>query len=171
MPYAIQPIEMKDVPGLARAMMTAFYQDAHWRLVWSNMTLEQIIDGCRCRLPHNLTTGRDRKRHQKVIETASGEIVGYARWVLSPQLLKIGKDGKAVFWPEAQIPEPTPEQREIYESEWQSARKDGHNVGSNQDMIMALSEKLDAEDERIKGGEEWLGRCSPLHCLPPMDAR
>ena len=44
---------------------------------------------------------REQKRHQKVIETESGEPVGYARWLLPPVLAEKN------VWPEAGVAEPT----------------------------------------------------------------
>lgn len=34
MPYAVEPVKVEDVPGLARAMMSAFIRDPHWALLW-----------------------------------------------------------------------------------------------------------------------------------------
>ena len=160
MPYAVQPIAAADdAPGLARTMMGAFHTDPHWRRVWLDMTLEQIIDSCAHRLPKSLTTDRGTKRHQKVVDAQTGEIVGYARWVLPPSLedrVKCGGGG-AVFWPEAQIAEPSAEQREAFEVEWEKGTEDGRNVGLNREMVVALGKVLEDEDRRVKGGEEFLG--------------
>ena len=158
MPYTIQSITMEDIPGLAQTMMSAFHQDPHWALVWPNMTLEEIIDGCAHRLPRNLIIGREKKRHQIVVETGSDEVVGYARWLLPPHIQDGEQDDKLGFWSEAQILEPAAEQREAYEAEWKSVTVDGSAIGLNQDMVATLSPKLEEEDERIKNGEEFLGK-------------
>ena len=159
MPYIVQPIDPeKDNQGLSQAMMTAFIQDPHWALLWPGMSLEQIIDGSIHRLPQNLISGRERKRYQKVIETGTGEIVGYSRWLLPPRLQGREAGGKATFWPEAEIPEPTPEQREHYEAKWKSATVEGRMLGVNQEMVDALSPRLEEEDVKVKGREEFLGK-------------
>lgn len=101
MPYAIQPVNPTDSPGLARAMMSSFYHDKHWVLLWPNMSLEEIIDGCTKRLLWNLVKIRKNKRHQKVIDEATGEIVGYAWWV-PPQ-------GFEHIWLDAQVAESSAE--------------------------------------------------------------
>lgn len=157
MPYAVLPVNMAAASGVARTTMSAFHQDPHWALLWGNMPLEEIIDGNTRRQPRNLITSRERKRHQMVVETETGEVVGYARWLVPDKLQRDDKDGRAVFWPEAQIPEPTPELREKYEAEWKTATKDGHALGSNAEMIRELSVKLDEEDRRIQKGEVFLG--------------
>lgn len=77
MSYAVQPVTTSDAPGLARAMMSAFWEDQHWKILWAtNMDLETIISDCAGRLPWNLISGRSVKRHLKVVDTNSGEIVG-----------------------------------------------------------------------------------------------
>jgi hypothetical protein len=110
MPYAAEPVKVEDVPGLALAMMNAFIRDPHWALLRPNMTLEEIIDGYIQRLPKNLTTGREKKRHQKVVETETGEIVGYARWI-------IPRDA-GIEWLGSQVIEPTEVQAQDYEKRW-----------------------------------------------------
>lgn len=77
MPYVIQPATTSDAPGLARAMMSAFWQDQHWKILWAtDVDLETIISDCAGRLPWNIISGRSVKRHLKVVDTNSGEIVG-----------------------------------------------------------------------------------------------
>lgn len=63
-------------------MMTAFYQDPQWASFWHGKSLDAIIFDCAQRLPLNLSNGRDFKSHQKIVERKTGEIVGYARWIL-----------------------------------------------------------------------------------------
>jgi hypothetical protein len=46
------------------------------------MSLDDKIHSISRRQPHALTTGRDLKRHQKAIDAATGDTVGYARWIL-----------------------------------------------------------------------------------------
>jgi GNAT superfamily N-acetyltransferase len=41
-----------------------------------------MIEAVGARTPRNLLQHRDVRRHQKVVDAASGEIVGYARWIL-----------------------------------------------------------------------------------------
>ena len=105
-----------------------------------------------------------------VVETETSEIVAYARWLVPPKLQDSDKDGKAVFWSEAQIPEPAPAQREAYEAEWKRASINGHPIGSNPEMVHTLSAPLEAEDRRVQNGEEWLGKLVPkVWSLSGMD--
>lgn len=148
MPYVVQPVDPGEAEGLARTMMSAFHENRHWALLWPNMSLEEIIDGCTQRLPRNLVKDRTYKRHQKVVDEVSGEIVGYARWIVPK--------GFEELWLEAQVPEPTTEEHHAYELRWQGATVDGRSKGVNSRMISEMSGPLDAEEERIMKGETWL---------------
>lgn len=162
MPYSVQSIDLEcDCAGLSQVMIPAFMQDPHWALLWPDMSMEQVIDGCNRRLPQNLITARERKRYQKVVETETGEIAGYSRWILPPQLQGKGDDGKTTFWPEAEIPDPTAEQLEACEARWKSATVEGRMLGANQEFLEALRPRLEEEDARLKSGEEFMGEPSP----------
>jgi hypothetical protein len=135
MPYVVQPVSQMEAAGLARAMMSAFHQDKHWALLWPNMSLEEIIEGCTQKLPWNLVKVRTNKRHQKVVDEATGEIVGYARWILPK--------GFENIWKEAQIAEQTAEDYQAYEPRWKEATVNGRSKGSNTTMVVEMSASLD----------------------------
>lgn len=141
MAYVVQPVSPAEAPSLARAMMSAFYQDKHWVLLWPQMSLEDIISRCIERLPWNLVKVRTNKRHEKVVDEASGEIVGYARWILPK--------GFEYIWPEAQISEPTAEDYQAYELKWKGATVNGSSKGSNTVMLEDMSGPLAKEEEKI----------------------
>ena len=159
MPYVVRPIDMQDVPALSEMMMRAFWDDPHWALVWPGMTVEEVIEGHNHRLPYNLITGREKFRYQKAIDTDSGEIVGYSRWLL-PSKIQRNEKQEPGFWKGAMIQEPTPEQRKAIEAEWKSTTINGRTVGLNQDMVSTLSRRLEQEDTRVKNGEEFIGKSS-----------
>jgi hypothetical protein len=148
MPYEVWPVTLADAPGVARANMSAFYGNAHWRLLWPNMSLDEIIDGNEKRLPRNLVRGRATKRHQMVVDTSTGEVVGYARWILP-------KDS-AITWLEAQVPEPSPEEEERFEASWKSASEGGRPQGVNRVMVDEMSGPLEAEEEAIIAGNSYI---------------
>ena len=142
MPYIVQNVNLEDVSELSEMMMRAFWEDPHWALMWRGMTVEEVIEGHDHRLPYNLITGRERKRYQKVVDTETGEIVGYSRWLLPPTLVHNERD-ESVFWKDAMIQGPTPEQRRAIESEWKSVTPNGRMIGINQDMVDTLSRRLE----------------------------
>jgi hypothetical protein len=81
------------------------------------VSFEDIIDGRAQRLPRDLSTGRENKRHQKVVDTDMGENMGYARWIFP-------KDS-GVEWSEARVAEPTGRRVQEYEERWKSTMVDG----------------------------------------------
>jgi hypothetical protein len=115
------------------------------------MTLEQVIDGCIQRLLKNLTTSREKKRHQKVVETETGEIVGYARWI-------IPRDA-GIEWLDAQVVEPTEVEAQDYEKRWRDATVDGRSKGSPP-MVAEMRPQLEEEEERIIKYEPHLSEFS-----------
>lgn len=159
MPYIVQPVSPNETDGLARAMMSAFHQDKHWALLWPNMSLEEIIAGCTQRLPWNLVKVRTNKRHQKVIDEATGDIVGYSRWILPKDLENM--------WLEAQITEPTAEEYQLYESRWKEATVNGRSKGSNTAMVSEMSGVLDKEEEKIIGDQLYLCKCNMTPSIQP----
>jgi hypothetical protein len=83
-----------------------------------------IISNAIDRVPWNLVTGRDTKRHQKAIDLETERVVGYARWCLPPDLAKRGD-----VWLEAQVAEGTPAEHAIFEMRYQGSTKNGRLVG------------------------------------------
>ncbi|KAF7548706.1 hypothetical protein G7Z17_g6888 [Cylindrodendrum hubeiense] len=107
-PYRLEgPCTVDDAAGLAKSNIMAFWEEAWWNLMWPNKTRDSLIESVTARMPRNLLKGRDIRRHQKIIDTESGEIVGYARWVLPKS-----REGA---WLEAQTPDASDEDKRVYE--------------------------------------------------------
>ncbi|KAH6892481.1 hypothetical protein B0T10DRAFT_537468 [Thelonectria olida] len=107
-PYVLQsPCTVDDVAGLARNNVSAFWDETWWRLLWNDRrTVDSLIDAVTIRTPKNLLTDRDVRRHQKVVDSDSGLIVGYARWILpvshqsdwlEAQALEVSEDQRDMF--------------------------------------------------------------------------
>ncbi len=131
-------------------MMTAFSHDPHWRLLWSPLNsplpLPAIITSTAARLPRNLTTGRETKRHQKAVDVSTGQIVGYARWLLPES----EKREKGFEWPEAQVAEPSVEEKEEFEKKYKNEVDErGRLKGLNYDVMDKLSPRLEEAEEEI----------------------
>lgn len=135
-------------------MMSAFWTDAHWRILWQpDMTLEDIISDCTERLPRILTRGRELKRHLKVVDTTSGEIVGYSRYILP--------DDHASTWPEAQAVEPTAEERAAIERKFKSTlTEEGYSRGINASQLEEFGNPLEkVEQELLNKTGPCFGTC------------
>ncbi|KAM3421834.1 hypothetical protein BST61_g2211 [Cercospora zeina] len=128
--FVISPLQPEDAPGLARTMMTAFYQDPLWVALWSEtMSLQGIISDCAARLPWNMVkTANSGKRFQKAIESSTGQIVGYARWNLPAS--KTSND----VWQEALPPAVGQVQRDAFEERFRCVTEDGQIRGLNRGM-------------------------------------
>ncbi|KAA8576934.1 hypothetical protein EYC84_006968 [Monilinia fructicola] len=141
---------MTDAPGLSRAMMSAWWEDEHWRALWakSGTTLEQIISDCIQRQPKSFTKGRNVKRHLKAVDTDSGEIVAYSRYIVP--------ESHVDFWLEAQIPEPSPEEDAEYERKFDEVTDDGRIRGMDYDFASEFGNPLEEVEGRILEG---IGPC------------
>ncbi|KAK3369854.1 hypothetical protein B0H63DRAFT_514114 [Podospora didyma] len=135
MEIQIQGCTITDAHALAVNNMTAFFADPTWRLTWLNpqtghfKPLSAIIQTTTERMPWKMLQSRDRNRHTKAVSTQTGELVGYARWILPSTPTKSGD----AVWPEAQVPEITdPVLRQELEdrcknADWQP-REDTHEL-------------------------------------------
>ncbi|XP_014559678.1 hypothetical protein COCVIDRAFT_35203 [Bipolaris victoriae FI3] len=147
--YTIHPVKPTDSTGLADTMMRAFYQDAHWASLWKRIMLENIIYDCARRLPWNLVKVTSTKRHRKVVDEATGNAVGYARWIIP--------DGHADTWANGIVLEDDLEKRQAYEQSFQNVTEDGTIRGIDHQMVDELSEAIEkAEAEALSTGDEFL---------------
>jgi len=142
MSYVVQSVTTSDAPGVARAMFSAFWQDIHWQKLWAaDMDLEAIIKDCAERLPWLLISGRNVKRHLKVVDTSSGEIVGYSRYIVP--------ESHTGMWIDAQTFEPSPEEKLGYEQRFESVTDNGRIRGMNYAMLAEFGGPLDKVEKEI----------------------
>ncbi|OKO92065.1 hypothetical protein PENSUB_12910 [Penicillium subrubescens] len=126
-------------------MMSARLTDPHWAFLWKDPNPKDIITKGALRVPWNLATGRDTKRHQKVIDVETGRVVGYTRWIL-PDCLAKQND----VWLEAQAPEGTQIEREEWEKQYRENTKAGQPIGMKGGGLMSYrSAPLEVVDARI----------------------
>ncbi|KAJ0347149.1 hypothetical protein COL26b_003836 [Colletotrichum chrysophilum] len=138
--------------------MTAFYHtDAHWRALWKSTTLEEIIRGAAARMSHGLASGREGKRHLKATDDDTGEIIGYARWILPDA-------SSTLNWPEALVREPTDDESESFKAKFQANTEEGMIPGMDTRLQEALGLPLEnAEIELMKNQEgPFLGMLAPF---------
>ncbi|KAJ6438083.1 hypothetical protein O9K51_08672 [Purpureocillium lavendulum] len=86
-----------DGDALAANNLPAFWDDPHFRLNWTDRTLEYHVIQIAKRFPNNLLTGRETRRHLKAVHRDTGRIVGYVRWILPAEF-------DPSFWTEAVTP-------------------------------------------------------------------
>ncbi|KAI1802304.1 acyl-CoA N-acyltransferase [Daldinia bambusicola] len=148
--WKIEGCTVADAPALARNNMSAFWEDPTWILLWpEGTTLERLIDSATQRYPWTLVSGREEKRHEKAVDPGTGELVGYARWILPPSNFT-AKDGEPE-WPEAQIPDVSDEEKKRFEEQaqaaWWGARKEVGRIDDKNDEVM---DRLLAQGTYIK---------------------
>lgn len=158
MTFTISAVDYDDAQGVSKNNMTAFYHtDAHWRALWKSTTLEEIIRGAASRMPHGLASGREGKRHLKATDDDTGEIIGYARWILP--------DARSTLkWPEALVREPTDDESESFKAKFQANTEEGMIPGLDRRLQEALGLPLEnAEIELMKSQEgPFLGMLAPF---------
>lgn len=101
---------MDDAVGIAENNVRAFSQEDWWRILWINRSLEDRIASVEQRTPRNLLKDRETKRHQLVVDEASGQVVGYGRWIMPGT--------RSEDWTEAQTPDVSSEDRERFEKQF-----------------------------------------------------
>lgn len=112
--YEISPnCTVADAKGIANCNVSAYWKETWWRLLWPEKTPESVVEAIAARTPRNLLQMRGLRRHQKVKDAASGEIVGYARWVLP--------DSHDDKWLEAQTPDVDDAAKAKFKSDFEGA--------------------------------------------------
>ncbi|KAB8268080.1 acyl-CoA N-acyltransferase [Aspergillus minisclerotigenes] len=128
-----------DAPALANNNMSAFWEDPTWILLWpKEITLDYLISQCAKRYPRSLLNSRKNTRHLKAVDPLTGELVGYARWIL-PDTHLVAEDGTPQ-WGEAQIPDVSEEEKirfqALAESAWWGGRSDMDSIDDLNDEVM-----------------------------------
>ncbi|KAJ3494584.1 hypothetical protein NLG97_g3984 [Lecanicillium saksenae] len=100
-----------DAVGLSHAKIESFAREPWWTSEFPPDRTESILESMILREPYNQLTGRNIRRHQKVIHVPTGEIVGYSRWfVPNPE-----------DWIEAQTPAVSEEDEARFKSQYDEA--------------------------------------------------
>ncbi|KAK5120534.1 hypothetical protein LTR85_006190 [Meristemomyces frigidus] len=143
-PFTIEPCTAEDGPNVARNNMIAFWTDPAWVLMWKGRTLDYVIQQASLRGPKNLLTDRARRRHQKAVDSKSGAIIGYARWVLPNAACP------EHYWSAARVPEVTEEQQNDAETKY------NHANWSFDRTLDELDDEILKVKERLLEGRDYL---------------
>jgi len=135
--------------------MRAFYQDARWASLWKGITLDNIIYDCARRLPWNLVKMTSAKRHRQAVDDATGNVVGYVRWIIP--------DGCADEWADGIVLETDVKTRQVYEEAFRDVTEDGKIRGIDHGAVNELSEAIEVAEAKVLGtGEGFLGELSNM---------
>ncbi|KEQ99502.1 hypothetical protein AUEXF2481DRAFT_35410 [Aureobasidium subglaciale EXF-2481] len=86
------------------------------------------------------------------VDDKTGEVVGYVRWVMPSHLA----NAKEPVWPEAQVAEPSSEDRAEHERDFKNATNNGRVRGLRNDMMEFRSTPLEEVDAKINEGGPFL---------------
>ena len=158
--FSIRPCTILDSDAIAATTIMAFWANPSWVLMWKGQTREAVIATAQKRMPHQLLHDRERKRHEKAVDSA-GALLGYARWVLPADV----EDGVPAerCWLDAKVPDPGVEART------EAARVFGVTERRYDHALDGLDEVIEGVRKRLVEGRRFLctsdSLCSSFHFL------
>lgn len=167
-PFKVAPCTLDDAPAIARNNISAFWEDKNWVLLWTRKgkSREYVISQSVHRWPYNLTKDPIHRRHEKVVNVDTGELVGFAVWILpgasgaGEEKSGTGEKEISELWPEARGPEVDDETLELLKK-----RSDEADWEFDHAMDV-LDEPGIVLKKRLKGDKRWLGECFQLIKTP-----
>ena len=81
MPLILQDVKFGDGRAIANIYISAFFDDPFQRTLSPDMPFEKQVAGVISRWPNNY--GDISAYYKKVVDTDSGEIVGYSKWAFA----------------------------------------------------------------------------------------
>lgn len=149
--YKLQPhCTVEDAAGVAKTNVSAFWTQTWWRILFV-ATEETVVAKVTARAPHNLLAQRNVRRHQAVVDVATGDIVGYARWIL-PQ-------SHAAEWTEAQTPNVSDEERKRFKDAFDDCQLP---FGEHQDEMDALDDPIHENKDEVAPKGPYMRAFPPL---------
>ncbi|KAI9146846.1 Heterokaryon incompatibility protein [Paramyrothecium foliicola] len=126
-----------DAAGVAKNNVLAFWEQTWWRILFAasqDTVLEKVVE----RAPHNLVAQREVRRHQVVVDTSTGDIVGYARWIMP--------SSRATEWTEAQTPAVSDADKKRLKDKFDAAELP---FGEHQDEMDALDDPVNEKQDDL----------------------
>jgi hypothetical protein len=151
---------LEDAPTIARNNVSAFWEDKNWALKWTrkNKSLEYVISQAALRWPYNLVKDTIFRRREKVVDVNTGELVGFATWIL-PKAEVSGDDGDEAgkqaigdLWPEARVADVDEEALELLKKKYDRADWESDRATD------ALKPQVNEMSARLKGDKKWLSK-------------
>ncbi|KAI5928538.1 hypothetical protein F4810DRAFT_644084 [Camillea tinctor] len=134
-PYVVRGCVAADGAALAYNNISAFWTDPTYVLLWENKTREYMIEQASKRYPKTLLTDRDHRRHQVAVDSETGKVVGYSRWILPVRLTS--------EWPDAQTPAASDQEEKEYTKSFESADWSGRPGMDEIDVpVTAIKKRL-----------------------------
>jgi hypothetical protein len=158
-PFIVAPCTLDDGPAIARNNVSAFWEDNSWAQTWirKNKTREYVISQGAQRWPYNLTKDPIHYRREKAVDVSTGELVGFASWILPGSSVtgeeedEAGKQETAKLWPEARVPIVDDEMSELLKKRHEEADWESENIRD-------LGPAIKAMRIRLQGDKKWLSK-------------
>lgn len=152
-----------DAGALAINNAGAFWGQSYWRMIWpANAQLVYITEQLSKRIAARvLLVARDERRHEKAVDEDTGDLLGYARWLLPPGLRS---DRPGSEWADGLVPDVDVETRKTLEELADSAwwEPGGHKNTINTDELDA---RISATKERILAERRYMSESFLRVCL------
>jgi hypothetical protein len=78
MPLELQDVDFKDGKAIANIYISAFFNDPFQKTMFPGVSFEKQVAGVISRWPNNF--GNVAAHYKKVVDTDTGDIVGYSKW-------------------------------------------------------------------------------------------
>lgn len=139
MPYQLKSgLTVADAQGVAKTNVSAFWTQTWWRILF-DASEQEVVNKVASRTPQNLLAQRLVRRHQAVVDTTTGDIVGYARWILPEE--------HADDWLEAQTPAVSDAERTRFKEMFDAEQLP---MGENQDEMDALDDPVHEKQDELE---------------------
>ncbi|KAK3681659.1 hypothetical protein B0T22DRAFT_299913 [Podospora appendiculata] len=119
--FSIERCTIDYSEAISRNNGRAFWEQPMWRMNWPvDMTRDYLVGVMEKRGFMRLLQDRESYRHQMAVDLDTRAVLGYIRWQLPESALGGGGGGGSGTdvppWPEAQVPDVSPEELEKYRS-------------------------------------------------------
>jgi GNAT superfamily N-acetyltransferase len=150
--FKVAPCTVDDVHAIAHVNVLACWENEQWALMWTQAgkTQEYVISQAVPHWSYILLGDPIRRRQEKVVNVGTGELIGFAQWIL-PKTNEAGKEDEAAkqeigkLWPEARSPRTDDETLKLLkerfeDTEWENTPDSGADLKN-----------------RLRGDKRWLG--------------
>ncbi|KAK3192055.1 hypothetical protein K4F52_001682 [Lecanicillium sp. MT-2017a] len=138
--YELMHCTIDDDAGVSQCKVSSFWNEEWWLTDYYDKRPNALRDAMTLRFPHTILRNRDVRRHQLVRHVPSGEVVGYARWLLPKEA--------ANEWLEAQSPDASDEDKAKFEKIYD-------------EVVWKFDDPITDQDDHVHGWRQELAPPGP----------
>jgi hypothetical protein len=157
-PFKVAPCTLDDATAIAHNNVIAFWQNKYYELMWAkkNKSRDYVLSQAILRWPYNLIKDPEHRRMEKVVDVSTGELVGFANWILPDAgAVEGGENEKqeiGKLWPEALGPEVDDDTRKLLKKRFEDADWEFERAPVTDESLIGLS-------DRLRGDKKWISEC------------